>query len=352
MKTHTRFPSGRRLPGNRLSGDFREITGLIVFVLFLLLASASASSAPAPADPVYPRVNPGPWYELAADWPQKPADIEWAAVPGVAVDAEGNIWISTRRAPSVQAYAPDGRYLFGWGDAPGAHGLKIDREGYVWTTDIRTHVVQKHKRDGTVLLTLGVENEAGCDERHFFKPTDLAFASNGDIFVTDGYGNARVVHFDKDGKYLSAWGSLGTEDGQFSIPHAIVIDSKDRLYIADRNNGRIQVYNTDGKLLDSWKHILIPWVLCITDKDEIWASGSSPMIWSDGLLGCPPKDQLVMKFNTEGKLLELQTFPKGIDGQEKPGELNWVHGIALDAQGNLFLGDIIGKRLQKFVRRP
>jgi hypothetical protein len=161
-----------------------------------------------------------------------------------------------------------------------------------------------------------------------------------------------VVHFTKDGKYLGAWGTLGTGEGQFSIPHGIVIDSKDRLYVADRNNARIQVYSTDGKLLDSWKHLLVPWGLWITDKDEIWACGSSPMIWSGALLGCPPKDQLVMKFNTEGKVLELHMFPKGNDGQEKPGELNWVHGIAVDGQGNLFLGDITGKRLQKFVRRP
>ncbi len=324
----------------------------IASVLFLLVPSVPASPAAAPPNPQYPRINPAPWYEVAADWPQRAADITWAAVPGVAIDAEGNVWMFTRSAPSVQVYAADGRYLFGWGEAPGAHGLKIDREGYVWTSDVTKHIVQKHKRDGTVLLTLGVEGEAGTDERHFFKPTDMAFASNGDLFVTDGYGNARVVHFTKDGKYLGAWGELGTADGQFSIPHAIVIDSKDRLYIADRNNARIQVYSVEGKLLDSWKHLLVPWSLLITNKDEIWVCGSSPMTWSGALLGCPPKDQLVMKFDTNGKLLELQTFPKGNDGQEKPGELNWVHGIALDAKDNLFLGDINGKRLQKFIRRP
>lgn len=319
--------------------------------LLLLLTSIPAFPASAPPDPVYPHVNPGPWYEAVPDWPQRQADIAWAAVPGVAIDGEGNVWMSTRNAPSVQVYAPDGHYLFGWGNMPGAHYLKIDREGYVWIADVHQHVVRKHQRDGKVLLTLGVEGEAGTDERHFFKPTDVAFASNGDVFVTDGYGNARVVHFDKTGKYVDMWGSLGTEDGQFSIPHAIVIDSQDRLYISDRNNARIQVYNVEGKLIDSWKCLLVPWGLSITVEDEIWVCGSSPTVWSGPLLGCPPKDQLVMKFNTDGKLLELHAFPKGDDGQEKPGELNWVHGIALDTQGNLFLGDINGKRLQKFLRR-
>jgi hypothetical protein len=127
--------------------------------------------------------------------------------------------------------------------------------------------------------------------------------------------------------------------------------------VADRNNARIQVYNTAGQLIDAWKHLLVPWGFWITDKDEIWVCGSSPMPWPQRSenahmpLGCPPKDQLVMKFNTDGRLLELHTFPKGHDGQEKPGELNWVHGIAVDAAGNLFLGDINGKRLQKLFRR-
>ncbi len=321
-------------------------------ITVVLLAAFAGSFAFAVPDPIYPKVNPGYWYEVVPDWPQKPAEVEWAAVPGVFLDGESNVWMFSRKAPSVQVYRPDGRYLFGWGDMPGAHGLKIDREGYVWITDVHRHVVEKRTRNGEVALTLGVENEAGTDERHFFKPTDMAFASNGDIFVTDGYGNARVLHFSPEGAYINAWGSLGTEDGQFSIPHAIVIDSKDRLYIADRNNARIQVYNTGGVLLDSWKHLMVPWVLWITDKDELWVCGSTPMTWPGKPLGCPPKNQIIAKFTTDGRMLELHGFPKGEDGLEAPGDLNWVHGIAVDAAGNLYLGDIYGKRLQKFLRQP
>ncbi|MBI5091668.1 MAG: hypothetical protein HZB26_04395 [Candidatus Hydrogenedentes bacterium] len=317
----------------------------------LLFAPAFALGAPLP-NPDYPRVDPAPWYEVDARWPHKPPEFEWAAVSGVTIDREGNVWMYTRSAPSIQVYAPDGNYIFGWGDTKGAHHLKIDREGNVWTSDYLSNVIQKRRRDGTVLLTLGTEGEAGADERHLFKPTDMAFASNGDVFVTDGYGNSRVVHFTKDGKFVNAWGSLGAADGQFSIPHAIVIDSKDRIYVADRNNGRIQVFDTAGRLFDSWKRLIVPWGLWLTDKDEIWVCGSSPMHWVEpgAMLGCPPKDQVVAKFNTDGKMLELHTFPKAADGQEKPGELNWVHCIAVDPQGNLFLGDINGKRLQKFVR--
>ncbi|HRI88218.1 MAG TPA: 6-bladed beta-propeller, partial [Candidatus Hydrogenedentes bacterium] len=182
-------------------------------------------------------------------------------------------------------------------------------------------------------------------------------ASNGDIFVSDGYGNQRVVHLTKDGKFVKAWGSMGTEDGKFSIPHAIAIDSKDRIYVADRNNARVQVYNTNGELVDSWKHIIVPWGFWITAKDEVWVCGSSPMAWQEkdmkkyptAPLGCPPRDQLIMRFDTAGKVQQVYSFPKGKDGEEKPGELNWVHCIALDSKGNVYLGDIQGKRVQKFL---
>lgn len=332
----------------------------IAAIVLCLFAASVAHAQPqkSPPPPVYPEVNPSPWYEVDPAWPHKPKDVTWAAVPGVAVDKDDNVFLFTRNTPSVQVYAPDGRFLFSWGEGAGAHHIKIDREGYIWTSDYLHHVVQKHKRDGTVLMTLGVPDEAAEDDRHFYMPTDTAIASNGDIFVSDGYGNQRVVHFTKDGKFVKAWGSMGNEDGKFSIPHAIAIDSKDRLYVADRNNARVQVYDTEGRLLDSWKNIVVPWGFCVTPKDEIWVCGSSPDSWRrrdkkypTAPFGCPPKDQLIMKFNTDGKLLQLYTFPKGEDGMEKPGDLNWVHCIAVDSKGNVYLGDIQGKRLQKFLPR-
>ena len=328
----------------------RRLSTCLVF-----LASTLPSAFAEPPSPVYPQVNPAPWFEVDPNWPQKPAEFTWGAVAGVAVDKDDNVWIYTRATPSVQVYAPDGKYLFGWGDGTGAHHIAIDKEGFVWTTDFGRHVVEKHDRDGKVLLTLGVSGEAGTDESHFFRPTDVAIASNGDLFVSDGYGNARIVHFTKEGKFVKAWGSLGVEAGQFSIPHSIEVDSKGRLYVADRNNARVQVYAADGALLDSWKSIAVPWSIWITENDDVWICGSSPMPWQQDAkypnmpLGCPPKDQLIMRFNTEGKLLQLWGIPKGEDGNEKPGELNWVHCIALDSQGTLYLGDIQGKRVQRFL---
>jgi hypothetical protein len=184
----------------------------------------------------------------------------------------------------------------------------------------------------------------------------MAIAKSGDIFVADGYGNARVVHFDKTGKFVRDWGQLGSKPGEFSIPHAIAVDSKNRVYVADRNNVRIQVFDPNGKLLDIWSNLIVPWGFHVNKNDEIWVCGSSPMHWreKDGALGCPPKDQIFMKFNPDGKLLHLWVAPMClIEGTEKPGELNWVHCIAEDSKGNLYAGDIKGKRAQKFViQRP
>ncbi len=292
--------------------------------------------------PQYPRVNTAINYEVDPQWPQRPAHASWGHVPGIAVDAQDHIYVFTRGNPPVQVYDAQGKYLRGWGDKTikSAHHI---------------HVVEQYTPDGQLLRTLGVKGKAGRDKAHFNMPTDMAIAPGGDIFVSDGYGNARIVHLDKDGKFVREWGELGSSPGQFSIPHSIAMDSQGRIYVADRNNVRIQVFDQQGKLLDEWRDLVVPWGLWVTPKDELWVCGSSPMQWrkEDGALGCPPKDQVFMKFNASGKLLQLFALPKGLDGLERVGEVNWVHALAFDSRGHMYVGDIIGKRAQKFrLRQP
>jgi hypothetical protein len=321
---------------------------------------AGAGEKKEPKEPKYPHVNTALDYVVDAKWPQKPPEFKWGHVPGIAIDAKDNVYVFTRAYPPVQVYDSTGKYLRGWGkDIKNAHHIRIDAEGNVWTTDLDNHVVEKYTPEGKRLLTIGTRGKAGRDETHLFMPTDMAVTKGGDVYVSDGYGNARIVHFDKDGKFVNAWGELGSGPGQFSIPHSIAVDSKGQLYVADRNNVRVQVFDSKGKYLTEWRNLIVPWGLWAIHKtdekkqpaDEIWVCGSSPMQWrkTDGALGCPPKDQVFMKFNTQGKLLQLFTLPKGLDGLERVGEVNWVHAIAVDSRGNLYLGDIIGKRAQKFV---
>ncbi len=302
----------------------------------------------------YPAVNLALDYAVDAKWPQRKDDMQWGAVPGIAVDAKDNVYVFTRAQHPVQVFDKNGKFLRSWGkEIDKAHHIKIDHDGNVWISDVGLHLVQKYTPEGKLLMTLGTKGMAGRDKTHFYMPTDIAISKSGDIFVSDGYGNARVVHFDAKGTFINEWGELGHGPGQFSTPHAIAIDSKDRIYVADRNNVRVQVFNSKGKFLEEWRNLIVPWGFHVTKDDDIWVCGSSPMQWrkEDTALGCPPKDQIFMKFNSAGKLLQLFTLPKGIDGLERPGEVNWVHAIALDSQGNMYLGDIIGRRAQKFVMR-
>ena len=335
---------------------FRRVTLTPAALLALALSAPGAETASTAPRPAYPRVNLSASYRVDAGFFQQPAGLAWGETPGIAADARGQVWVFTREKAPVQVYDAGGKLVRAWGETlvDKAHALRIDRAGMIWLVDNGKHVVMQCTPEGKLLRTLGTPGEAGCDPTHFNQPTDVAVTPKGDVFVTDGYGNSRVVHFDARGKYVKAWGTLGTGPGEFSLPHAIVADSRGRLYVADRNNARVQVFDASGRFLQQWQNLLVPWGLWITDRDEIWACGSSPMTWqeSEGLLGCPPKDQVFMKLDTSGRLLQLWTVAKGEDGKERPGELNWLHGIALDRQGNIYACDIKGHRAQKFVRQP
>ncbi len=301
------------------------------------------------------RVNVATWYKVDPNWPQRPEGVEWGQMAGVAVDDKDQIWLHTRANPPVQVYDVDGKYIRGWGEGliGSAHYLKIDHQGMIWLADVGKHVIMQFTPQGKLLKTLGTPGEPGDDQKHFDKPTDMAVTPDGQVFVSDGYGNRRVVHFDKHGKFVKAWGKEGTGPGEFMLPHAITMDSQGRLYVADRSNVRVQVFDQSGKFLQQWRNLLVPWGLTITENDEIWACGSSPMAWEEGtgLLGCPPRGQVFMRFDPTGRLLQLWTVPKGRDRREQPGELNWLHALAVDSKGNLYAGDITGKRAQKFVRQ-
>lgn len=314
----------------------------------------TAARAQDPPQPKAGHVNLATSYVVDPSWPNRPDDVEWGNMPGVAVDDKDQVYLFTRANPPVQVYDAKGKFIRGWGEGlvGSAHYLKIDHEGKIWVADIGYHIVMQFTPEGKLLKTLGTRGEAGNDESHFDKPTDMAITPRGDVFISDGYGNRRIVHFDRNGKFVKQWGKEGVGPGEFALPHAIALDSKGRLYVADRSNVRVQVFDQSGKFLDEWRDLIVPWGLSITEKDEIWVCGSSPMVWPEtGLLGCPPKDQVFMKFNPDGKLLQLWTVPKGEDGKEKPGDLNWLHAAAVDSHGNIYAGDIKGERAQKFVRQ-
>jgi len=303
------------------------------------------------AQPSSSKQGSTPHYVVDVTWPKKPDRFKWAQMAGIAVDSQDQVYIFTRSQPTVQVYKTDGTLVRAWvvEDSSGSHFIRIGPEGNIWTANIAEHVVRKYSPKGELLLTLGEAGVAGTDDAHFDRPTDMAILPTGDIFVSDGYNNRRVVHFNAKGEYVNQWGQEGTGPGQFALPHSIVVDSKKRLYVADRENARIQVFDTKGKLLVVWEDTVTPWGLCMTKKDELWVCGSSVVKDEEGkCLVLPPQDQLLMKLDLTGKVLLRIPLKMTKEPPGESGELNWVHAVAFDSEGNLYLGDIQGRRAQKF----
>lgn len=320
-----------------------------VLAAAFLAASASRAGAGSPSYPPEPTVIE---YTVDPNWPARPAEFgDRAAVPGLAVDREDRIWCLERCPIPVQIYTPEGKLVASWGrgEFQSPHSLRLDGEGNVWITDHAAHVVKKFTPEGRLLLTLGTPNEPGDDAAHFNGPTDTAITPGGDVFVSDGYGNRRVAQFDARGRFVKAWGRYGSGPGQFSLPHQILVDKTGVLHVADRNSGRIQQFTQEGEYLGEWSHLIMPWGLFLAG-DAVWVCGSSPQAWYRDGTYPPPKDQIFMRFSTDGMARQLWTVPMGQTGREKPGECNWLHAVAVDSRGNLYAGDILGKRAQKFVR--
>lgn len=335
-----------------------KVNRLLTVLLFVSVASVSAVSVSVPSSvgaqdaPGFAKEPVVTEYDVDPSWPKVPKDVSskgW--VSGMAIDAEENIWFFKKGPDPVQVYAPNGDFVRTWGKGSfvDPHHIRIDHEENIWVADFGQHIIQKYTPKGELLQTIGVAGEKGDDEHHFYRPTDMAIAKNGDLFVTDGYGNRRIVHLTKEGRFIKSWGVYGSKPGQFILPHAITMDSKGTLYVADRNSGRIQVFSQEGKLLDQWANVIMPWGLSTTKDDEIWVCGSSPHWWKRHGKYQEYKDQLFVRFSTDGRVRQLWTLPMGEPGKTKPGETVGAHCIVKDSKGNIYVGDIYGERAQKFV---
>ena len=210
-----------------------------------------------------------------------------------------------------------------------------DPERHVWLVDDGAHAVYKFTRDGKKLVqTIGTPMQSGNDETHFARPTDIAWLPDGTFFVSDGYVNTRVVKFDKNGKFLMTWGQKGTPPNEtrpsyMNTVHAIVIDKARRLYVSDRSNSRVQVFDENGKFLEAWPNVRRPYSFMLTEDQHLWVA--------DGTT------QKFTKFDTNGKLL----FSWGTFGAF-PGGFWGVHQFSTDSEGNLYTADVHVGRPQKF----
>ncbi len=259
-----------------------------------------------------------------------PDGWKFGRVSSVAVDKSGEVYVFHRgeKADPIVVFDSEGRYLRSWGRGMfgNEHGMRADPDGNIWVTDNGNHQVMKFDRKGELLLTLGVKGEPGEDEKHFDRPADLAFAPSGDIYIADGYGNARVVKLSKKGKYLSTWGTYGSGPGQFNTVHSIGVDSQGTVYVADRENNRIQIFDPNGKYLREWNHLGATQNLFITPEDEMWIithRNNIENLTYDTLAG------RIMKIDIKtGKI---------IGAMESPG--HWIHATP---DKNIFIGSLTG----------
>lgn len=270
-------------------------------------------------------------YQAITGWPKLPADAKFGGVAAVATDSSDNVYVFHRGKKPIMVFDRDGKYLRSWGDdlVKTAHGLRVDHENHVWITDIGNHLVRKFNAEGKLLLTLGKKDQPGDSPDQFNKPTDVAVTPAGDFYVSDGYGNSRVVKFAKDGKYLKEWGKKGKGEGEFNLPHVVCLDDQGRVYVGDRENDRVQVFDPDGKFLSQWKKSGAPFGLFL-GKERAWvADGRANSVNILNLKGEP-----VGRFGAKGK---------------EAGQLTLPHWICVDSKGAAYVAEVSGQRVQKFV---
>lgn len=283
-------------------------------------------------------------YQVVHGWPQLPENDSLGQVTGVSVDSHNRVFISHRGANKVRAFDGEtGEQVVSWDDTlfNNLHDIEVDSEDNLWVTDAGNHQVYKFSNDGELLMTIGEKEVNGNDHDHLGGPTGVTVLPSGDFYISDGYGNNRVVKFNKEGQYLTEWGQLGETPGDFNLPHGIASDNKNRVYVADRSNSRIQVFDSEGEFLYEWisKENGRPWGMSVGDDGYLY------VIYGGELKEAPPERNVAVKMDLNGAVLETW----GRFGKYN-GQLYWGHDIAVGKDGAVYVSDVnLGMRVQKFV---
>lgn len=320
-------------------------------------------------------------YAASERWAKLPAGWSFGEVVSVSTDSRDRVFVFSRSAHPVTVFEADGRFLGSWGEGlfVRPHGIHIGPDDTVYATDDRDHSVRKFTTEGELLLTLGtrgVPSNTGVENSDyrtmkqaagpFNQPTDLALAPDGSMFVTDGYGNARVHKFSPDGRLLLSWGEPGGGPGQFHLPHGIAVDRDTRVYVADRENSRVQIFDRDGRFLTEWLDLARPTEVFIDEHDD----GEDLVFVSEIGFRCgmfpgevPPPNPIGSRlsiYTREGKL--LCRWGGGPDPCAT-GDFFAAHDVWVDSRGDAYVSAVTlsagGNRglvpptchtLQKFVR--
>ena len=337
----------------------------MLLAMTLAVAAGPGGGAFAQSRDAAPRNDLPQPYRTTRDWGQlPPGTAKWAAVTAVEVARDGSIYVIHRCAnnscvdrsePPILKLDQNGKLLKAWGagmfNFP--HGACVDRDGNLWVTDARGgggkgHTVTKFSPDGTVIMTLGKAGVSGGGADLFDQPTDVLVAPDGTIFVTDSHRNGknnRVVKLDRTGKYLKEWGMKGSGPGEISEPHTIAMDSRGRLFVGDRENNRIQIFDQDGKLLDIWHQFGRPSGIYITGDDTIYVtdSESGPDTGAHELMGI--KKGIRIGSAKDGRVTAFIE-----DMESTAADHSGAEGVGVDAKGNVYGAVVRRQMLERHVK--
>ena len=265
-------------------------------------------------------------YEVIRPWGELPSGMEFGSVSHVAVDAQDRVYAFQRKDPPVVVFDRDGNYVNSWGSGMfvDAHGIYISSDDHIYLVNRDGHQVVKCTLDGQVVLTLGTAGEPSFPGP-FNHPADVAVGPNGDIYVADGYGNSRVHRFSATGQLILSWGSRGMGPGEFRVPHGVWVDRNDRVYVADRENGRVQLFTPEGEFIDQWTDFFRATDVYIDADDVAYVTDLIPSI---------------SMYDGSGNLI----------GRGRP-VLNTAHSLYGDSHKDLYVAEAGQQRLTKLVRQ-
>ena len=351
---------------------------------FLVAAFIIAFSVGCLAQTPVPEIR----FHSVADFLKLPPDLYFGEVSGVAVNSKGHVFIFSRGNSTGPAYGASAAQLFEF-DASGkfvreighnlyawsyAHTVKIDRDDNIWVTDKGSDMVVKFNRDARVVMVFGRKQEASDEatgplkvvkpplppeDGYFRQVTDIAWDKSNNAYISDGYVNSRIAKVDKDGRWLMSWGEPGTKPGQFDTPHSIALDADGNVYVGDRGNRRIQVFDGDGKFLRQFT-IDVPYDHSVRPAIGDWRENPKPSRSAGSpwaiCITPPPHQVLYASDAYPGRIYKLSLDGKvlGVLGKsgKQLGEFGWIHEIACPSENELYVAEILNWRAQKLILEP
>ena len=305
----------------------------------IMIAALALQVLTAP-DPAQMEKAPGLGVRAVPHTFSLPSEWKWGAPAGIATTSKGHIMVFNRGPHPLVEFDADGTFIRSLGEGlyERPHGLRIDADDNIWTTDVNGHTVTKMSPNGDVLMVLGVKGQPGdwneaAHSRLLNEPNDLAFGPGGDIFLVEGHGKApgRVLRFDKSGTLIRSWGGMGTGPGRFDIAHSVVVDAG-IVYVADRQNRRVQLFDVDGKYIKEWKYLGLPCGLYLARDGQMYLTS--------GYVG------QILRLDANGKAVAATgQAGKGL------GEFGEAHYMTLGAEGNIYVADTINATIQTFVKQ-